>query len=101
MVSIAELERTIQDEKTKERWASIDKDFLKDCEKHRQWYLDFTKKEYHPMSYQVKKEVDEWEQSAPLFKEYEELQTTWLYICVGYMSVSLGIGILLVGYIFS
>ena len=101
MVSIAELERTIQDEKTKERWASIDKDFLKDCEKHRQWYLDFTKKEDHPMSYQVKKEVEEWEQSAPLFKEYEGLQSTWLAICVGYMSVSLGIGILIVGYILS
>ena len=101
MVSIAELERTIQDEKTEEIWASIDKDFLKDCEKHRQWYLDFTKKEDHPMSYQVKKEVEEWEQSAPLFKEYEELQTTWLYICLGYMSASLSIGFGIVAYIFS
>ena len=65
MVETYELEAKIQDEKTKEIWASIDEDFLDECEKHRQWYLDFTSKEDHPMSYQVKKEVDEWEQSAP------------------------------------
>ena len=101
MVEIHELERKIQDEKTKEIWASIDEDFLDECEKHRAWYNEFTKKEYHPMSYQVKKEVDEWERSAPLFKEFDDLQTTWLYLCLGYMSASLSMGFLLVAYMLS
>ena len=57
MVEIYELERKIEDEKTKKIWESIDEDFLDECEKHRQWYLDFTAKEEHPMSYQVKKEI--------------------------------------------
>ena len=101
MVSIAELERTIQDEKTKERWASIDKDFLTDCEKHRQWYLDFTKKEDHPMSYQVKKEVEEWERSAPLLIEYETMVYQWARFCFGATMLTFGIGLIIVSYMLS
>ena len=33
---IWELERKIEDEKIKERWASIDTEFLDECEKH--WF---------------------------------------------------------------
>ena len=101
MVEIYELERKIQDEKTKEIWASIDEEFLDECEKHRQWYLDFTKKEHHPMSYQVKKEIEEWEEKEPLFNVFEEMQTTWLYICLGYMCASLSIGFVIVAFLFS
>ena len=99
MVEIHELERKIQYEKTKEIWASIDDDFLDECEKHRAWYNDFTKKEHHPMSYQVKKEIEEWEQTEPLFEEFEKLGQTWLYICLAYMSFTMSIGFLLVNYI--
>jgi len=98
MVETYELERKIQDEETKKIWASIDNEFLDKCEKHRQWYLNFTKKEHHPISYQVKKEVEEWERSAPLFKEFDDLQSIWLYLCVAYMIGTFSIGLLLVAY---
>jgi len=71
MVELYELERKIKDEKTKKIWASIDNEFLDECEKHRQWYLDFTKKEYHPMSYQVKKEIEEW--TPEVFEDFKEI----------------------------
>ena len=57
MVEVYELEAKIKEEETKKIWDSIDEEFLEECEKHRQWYLDFTKKEHHPMSYQVNKEI--------------------------------------------
>ena len=101
MVETYELERKIQDEKTKKIWESIDEDFLDECEKHREWYLEFTKKEHHPMSYQVKKEVEEWERSAPLFKEFDHLGEMWLYLSVFYMLASFSIGLLFVIYMFS
>ena len=99
MVETYELELKIKEEEIEKEWASIDTDFLDECEKHRQWYLDFTKEEYHPMSYQVKKEIEEWEQTEPLFEEFEKLGQTWLYICLAYMSFTMSIGFLLVNYI--
>ena len=101
MVEIHELERKIQDEKTKEIWASIDEDFLDECEKHRAWYNDFTKKEHHPMSYQVKNEIEKWDEKEPLFDIFEEMQTKWLNICLSYMLVSFGIGMFIVAFLFS
>ena len=80
MVETYELERKIQDEKTKEIWASIDEDFLDECEKHRQWYLDFTSKEDHPMSYRVKKEVEEW--TPDEFKDFSDIQDTWIMLLI-------------------
>jgi hypothetical protein len=101
MVELYELEKVIEDEKTERIWDSIDEDFLNECEKHKEWYLDFTKKEEHPMAYEVKKEIEEWAQSAPLLKEYKDMQQTWLQLCVGYMFINLGIGIALALYIWS
>ena len=99
MVETYELERKIQDEKTKKIWDSIDEDFLDECEKHRQWYLDFTKKEHHPMSYQVKKEIEEWERSAPLFEEMTEAGMTTVYFWLAYAFAWTSIGFFIVAYI--
>jgi hypothetical protein len=101
MVENYELERKIEDCKTKARWDSIDEDFLNDCEKHNEWYLNYTKKEEHPMSYQVKKEIEEWEQNEPIFNDFRNMQTEWLYLCIGYMCVIFGIGLYTVAYILS
>ena len=72
MVSKEELEDILHKEEVKAIWKSIDQKKLRKAEKEREWYLNYTKKEYHPISYQVKKEVEEWERTAPLFQWYNE-----------------------------
>ena len=57
MVSKEELEDILFNEEIEEQWKSIDQKKLRKAEKEREWYLNYTKKEYHPISYQVKKEV--------------------------------------------
>lgn len=99
MVEVYELEQKIDDAETEKIWDSIDEDFLNECEKHRQWYIEFTKKERHPIAYQVKHEVEEWERGEPLFDEYAELQSAWLYYCIGYMGITFSIGLFLTLYI--
>jgi hypothetical protein len=80
MVSKEELEDILHDEEIKERYRSIDQKKLRKAEKKHQWYLNYTKKEYHPMSYQIKKEIEEWEQNNPFFrKQYEETTTMFIY----------------------
>tara|TARA_R100001082_G_C4285426_1_gene125803 strand:+ start:347 stop:649 length:303 start_codon:yes stop_codon:yes gene_type:complete len=92
MVETYELERKIQDEKTKEIWASIDEDFLDECEKHRAWYNNFTKKEHHPMSYQVKKEIEEW--TPDEYKTFNDLFDTWALLCAAQICAWTSIGLL-------
>ncbi len=99
MVETYELELKIKEEEIEKEWASIDTDFLDECEKHRQWYLDFTKEEYHPMSYQVKKEIEEWERSAPLLQEFDKMKWDWFMFCLGSMGIIMLIGLYLVDYI--
>ena len=72
MVSKEKLEDILHDEEVEARWKSIDQKKLRKAEKEREWYLNYTKKEYHPISYQVKKEVEEWERTDPLFQWYED-----------------------------
>jgi hypothetical protein len=74
MVSKEELEDILHDEEVEATWNSIDQKKLRKAEKEREWYLNYTKKEYHPISYQVKKEVEEWELAAPLFAEFKEIE---------------------------
>ena len=68
MVSKEELEDILHKEEVKAIWKSIDQKKLRKAEKEREWYLNYTQKEYHPISYQVKKEVEEWERKEPLFQ---------------------------------
>ena len=72
MVSKEKLEDILHDEEVEARWKSIDQKKLRKAEKEREWYLNYTQKEYHPISYQVKKEVEEWQRTAPLFQWYNE-----------------------------
>jgi hypothetical protein len=74
MVSKEELEDILHDEEVEARWNSIDQKKLRKAEKEHQWYLNYTKKEYHPMSYRIKQEVDEWERTDPLFKEFKKIE---------------------------
>ena len=85
MVSKKELEDILHKEEVEARWNSIDKKRLNKIEKDRKWYLDYTKKEYQPISYQVKKEIEEWERTAPLFQWYEkriewDIKLTFIYV---------------------
>ena len=95
MVEVYELEQKIDDAETEKIWDSIDEDFLNECEKHRQWYIEFTKKERHPIAYQVKQEVDEWERSAPLIKDMTDASMPvvdyWLAYAFAWTSIGFGI----------
>ena len=101
MVENWEIERKIEDEEIEKRWASIDNEFLDECEKYREWYLNYTKKEEHPMSYRIKKEVEEWERSAPLIIEFETMIYQWARFCFGVTIFTLGIGLIIVSYMLS
>ena len=86
MVSKEKLEDILHDEEVEARWKSIDQKKLRKAEKEREWYLNYTKKEYHPMSYQIKKEIEEWEKHNPLFQQakgynQDERGNTSLAIC--------------------
>ena len=86
MVSKEELEDILHDEEVEARWKSIDQKKLRKAEKEREWYLNYTKKEYHPISYQVKQETEEWERNNPLFQQYkgynqDERGSTSLLVC--------------------
>ena len=104
MVENYQIELKIEEVITKARWDSIDNDYLDKCEKDREWYLDYTKKEEHPMAYQVKKEIEESERFAPhsiLYpNEVREIyynETVWDYymFCIGAMFFMFGIGLYL------
>ena len=99
MVETYELELKIKEEEIEKEWASIDTDFLDECEKHRQWYLDFTKEEYHPMSYQVKKEIEEW--TPDEFEDFSRLFDIWSVLLVLQMCFWSTIGITFLYFIFS
>ena len=99
MVEIHELEAKIKEEETEKIWDSIDTEFLKECDKHRQWYLNFTKKEPHPMSYQVKKEIEEW--TPDEFEDFSRLFDIWYVLLVLQMCFWSTIGITFLYFIFS
>ena len=68
MVSKIELKRKLREEEVKAIYDSIDDERLDKLEKEHQWYIDFTKKEYHPISYQVKQEHEEYMKSFPVIQ---------------------------------
>ena len=59
MVNIEELEDVLIDEQVKEIYDSIDMEELNRRDKEHKKYLEYTKKEYHPISYQIDKELSE------------------------------------------
>jgi len=68
MVSKIELKRKLREEEVKAIYDSIDDERLDKLEKEHQWYIDYTKKEYHPISYQVKQEEEEYMKSFPVIQ---------------------------------
>ena len=83
MVTNDELRQKIFDEKIKSR--------DKETEQMDAWwdrdqkeYLEIVKKDRHPMSYTVNKEVEEWWQSAPLSLELDQDLSMFFWICMIY-----------------
>ena len=73
-ISKEELEDILHAEKVEALWESINTDELDKKEKDREWYRNYTKKQYHPDSYIIKKELDKWEVEAPVFQEFEKIK---------------------------
>ena len=90
MVTKEELKQKIFDEELKAMWKDIG-----DCshlEKEHKEYLEYIKKDRHPMSYTVNKEVEEWWRSAPLRLHLDSMLDTWFWICILYVLLWLSIG---------
>jgi predicted ATPase len=96
MVSKEELEDILHDEEIKERYRSIDQEKLRKAEKKHQWYREYTKKEYHPQSYQIKKEIEEWEQNNPFFQEQWDDTTTMFILWSFYLTAYFIVGLVVV-----
>ena len=92
MVSIEELEDKIHEEEVKARYDSLDTKELNELDKAHKWYVEYTKKEYQPISYQVNQES----QSAPQFgltdKYVEESIDEFYMMSIGVMALSYSIG---------
>ena len=65
-------------------------------EKDREEYLNYTKKEYHPDSYTIKKELDEWENNSPIFAEFEQQKFDATVRSVLYVSLWFTIGLVVI-----
>ena len=94
MVSKEELEDILFNEEIEEQWKSIDQERLDKIEKDREWYLDYTKKEYHPISYQVKREVESWE--LDLAEWYKSMENVAYWVAFVYVSFWFIIGLIVV-----
>ena len=94
MVSKEKLEDILHNEEIEERWNSIDHKKLNKAEKDRKEYLNYTKKEYHPMSYQVKKEVETW--NEPLFEWYENMEGIMIKLAFAYVTFWFLVGLIVV-----
>ena len=104
MVSDRELKEVLRQEEVKAIYDSIDYKelnriaeedimFEKYCGEH-----DTDYKKHHPMSFRVNKEVEEWEQSAPLFKELIKAEVMGIGLAYAYLGMWLSIGMFVVFY---
>ena len=91
MVSIEELEDKIHEEEVKARYDSLDRKELNELDKAHKWYVEYTKKEYQPISYQVNQES----QSAPQFGITDKLITLSVLIGISIPSFFLGMMMIL------
>ena len=101
MVSIEELEDKIHEEEVKARYDSLDRKELNELDKAHKWYVEYTKKEYQPISYQVNQES----QSAPQFgitdKYVIDSLNEFYLLSVGVMLLWYSIGFAFVVYLLS
>ena len=92
MVTKEELEDILHDEEIEARYNSIDIKRLDKLDKEHKWYLEYTKKDYHPMSYRIKKEL---ERSAP---QSQGLTDEYVSESIDYM-FKVGIGVMVFWYL--
>ena len=105
MPSIEELEDKIHEEEIKARYNSLNTKELDELDKAHKWYVDYTKKDYHPISHQLEIES----RSAPQYGITDKLVVDTLnmayLLSIGVMLFSLSIGfaftILLLSALFS
>ena len=87
MVTKTELKRKLREEEVKAIYDSIDNERLDKLEKEHQWYLEFTKKEYHPISYQIKQEEEEYMKSFPVIQWLDDYMWTKIYTSIFFVTV--------------
>ena len=97
MVTKEELKEVLIKEEVKAIYDSIDTKELDRIEAEQDEYEEWTKKEYHPMSYQVNKEIEEWEKTAPIFQEFEMVKImAWgVGVCISFLFVLIAVMILI------
>ena len=83
-LSKEELEDILHDEEIEARYNSRDMKRLNKLEKEREWYLEYTKKDPHPISYRIEQEL---KRSAPHSKG---LTDAWIW---GAQELMLWVGI--------
>ena len=92
MVSVKELELLLLDEEINEIYDSLDMDRVNRLEKEHKEYLEYTKKSYHPISYELEIE----ERTAPQYgyteKQLHNDLNMWYLLCLAMMGISLCIG---------
>tara|TARA_Y100000310_G_C20348080_1_gene652962 strand:- start:215 stop:526 length:312 start_codon:yes stop_codon:yes gene_type:complete len=92
MVSKEEVKEVLRKEKVKAIYDSIDTKELDRLEQESVEYDEYTKKEYHPISYQVNKEIEEWEKTAPIFQEFDMMKiVAWgVGLCISFFFLLIG-----------
>jgi butyrate kinase len=98
MVSIEELENKIREERVKAIYDSRDMKELDRKEEESIFWDNYLKKEYHPMSYQIDKEIEEWEQTAPIFKEFQKAEMGILALGFAYLTMWVCISMVVIAY---
>jgi len=98
MVETRELRNLLVREKAKAIYDSIDTKELDRCEKENAFWDDYLKKEYHPMSYQIDKEIEEWERSTPLFAEMDKAEMGIIGLHFAYLTMWVCISMIVIVY---
>ena len=98
MVTDRELRNLLVKEKVKAIYDSRDMKELDRCEERKIFWDNYLKKDYHPISYQVDKEIEEWEQSAPLFKDLIAIEMGILGLTFAYLGLWMFIGLFVILY---
>jgi len=99
MVSIEELEDKIHEEEVKAIYDSLNHKELNELDKAHKWYVEYTKKEYHPISHQLEVES----RSAPQFGLTDEYVMNswneWFMLSIAIMMFSYAIGFIFAIYL--
>jgi len=98
MVDIEEVKKILIQEEVKAIYDSIDTKELDKKEEQSIFWDNYIKKDDHPISFQVDREIEEWEQSAPLFKELRNIEMGILGLTFAYLGMWLLIGLFVIVY---